>query len=484
MSSDVAPIPVTLIPGDGIGPEVVHAARRIVEASGAPITWEEHAAGAEVFRAGLPSGVPEDTIASVSRTRVALKGPLETPVGFGEKSANVTLRKLFETYANVRPVRELPGVRTPYSGRGIDLVVVRENVEDLYAGIEYMQTPGVAQALKLISTKGCEKIARFAFEYARSEGRSSVACATKANIMKLSEGTLKRVFEQVAPDYPDIESWHVIVDNAAHQLVKRPEQFDVLVMTNMNGDILSDLTSALVGGLGFAPSANIGADVAIFEAVHGSAPKYAGRDVINPTAMILSAVLMLRYLGLFDQAAAIEHAVFVTLESGVLTGDVVGYDTGASTTAYTEAIIANLGAKTKSWTIRSVKPLQLPVLGADPDYVKPASRAVVGLDVFVESPLSAAELGASLMELTRDTRLSLKMISSRGTKVFPPTGAMTETGDHFRCRFIIRENPGDLPDEDVHQLLARISRNHRWMHIEKLQEFDGELGFTRDQGEN
>ena len=484
MSSDVAPIPVTLIPGDGIGPEVVHAARRIVEATGAPITWEEHEAGAEVFRKGLPSGVPEDTMASVSRTRVALKGPLETPVGFGEKSANVTLRKLFETYANVRPVRELPGVTTPYSGRGIDLVVVRENVEDLYAGIEYMQTPGVAQALKLISEKWCEKIARFAFEYARSEGRGSVACATKANIMKLSEGTLKRVFERVAPDYPDIESWHVIVDNAAHQLVKRPEQFDVLVMTNMNGDILSDLTSALVGGLGFAPSANIGNDVAIFEAVHGSAPKYAGKDVINPTAMILSSVLMLRYLGLFDEAAAIEHAVFVTLESGVLTGDVVGYDRGASTTAYTDAIIGNLGTKTQSWTIRTAKPLQLPVLGPDPDYVKPESRAVVGLDVFVESPLSAAELGSSLMELTRDTRLSLKMISSRGTKVFPPTGAMTETGDHFRCRFIIRENPGDLSDDAVHDLLKRVSTRHRWMHIEKLQEFDGELGFTRAQGEN
>jgi isocitrate dehydrogenase len=484
VSSDVAPIPVTLIPGDGIGPEVVTAARRIVEATGAPIEWEECEAGAEVFRKGLPSGVPDETMASVSRTRVALKGPLETPVGFGEKSANVTLRKLYETYANVRPVRELPGVRTPYSGRGIDLVVVRENVEDLYAGIEYMQTPGVAQALKLISEKGCEKIARFAFEYARSVGRTSVACATKANIMKFSEGTLKRVFERVAPDYPDIESWHVIVDNAAHQLVKRPEQFDVLVMTNMNGDILSDLSSALVGGLGFAPSANIGNDVAIFEAVHGSAPKYAGKDVINPTAMILSSVLMLRYLGLFDEAAAIEHAVFVTLESGVLTGDVVGYDRGTPTTEYTDAIISNLGKKTQSWEIRDVKPLQLPALGPDPDYVKPASRAVVGLDVFVESPLDAAALGASLMELTRDTRLSLKMISSRGTKVFPPTGAMTETGDHFRCRFIIRENPGDLPDEDVHQLLARISRHHRWMHIEKLQEFDGDLGFTRDQGEN
>jgi isocitrate dehydrogenase len=475
---------VTLIPGDGIGPECIEAARRIVEAAGAPIEWELCEAGASVFTKGLPSGVPPETIDSITRTRVALKGPLETPVGFGEKSANVTLRKLFETYANVRPVREMPGVRTPYTGRGIDLVMVRENVEDLYAGIEYMQTPSVAQALKLISFKGSEKISRFAFEYARSESRTKVACATKANIMKFSEGTLKRAFEKVAPDYPEIEPWHVIVDNCAHQLVKRPEQFEVIVTTNMNGDILSDLSSALIGGLGFAPSANIGNEVSIFEAVHGSAPKYAGKNVINPTAVILSAVLMLRYLGFFDQASAVEHAVFVTLESGVLTGDVLGYDRGTPTTDYTEAIISNLGKRTEGWTVRDVKPLQLPKLDPSPDYVKPSSRAVVGLDVFVETPLSASELGASLMELTTDTRMSLKMISSRGTKVFPPTGAMTETGDHFRCRFIIKEKPGDLPDEDVNQLLARISRRHTWMHIEKLQEFDGELGFTRDQGEN
>ena len=475
---------VTLIPGDGIGPECVDAARRILEAAGAPIDWEEAEAGAEVFQRGLPSGVPPETMDSITRTRVALKGPLETPVGFGEKSANVTLRKLFETYANVRPVRELPGVTTPYSGRGIDLVMVRENVEDLYAGIEHMQTPGVAQCLKLISVKGSEKIARFAFEFARSEFRSSVACATKANIMKFTEGTLKRVFERVAPDYPELESWHVIVDNCAHQLVKKPEQYDVIVTTNMNGDILSDLSSALVGGLGFAPSANIGNEIAIFEAVHGSAPKYAGKDVINPTAVILSAVMMLRYLEMFDEAEAIEHAVLVTLESGVLTGDVVGYDRGTPTSAYRDAIIANLGRRTENWTVRDHRPLLLPVLDNAPDYVKPASRAVVGLDVFVESPLSAAELGASLMELTGDTRLSLKMISSRGTKVFPPTGAITDTLDHWRCRFIIKENPGDLPDEDVHQLLARISRRHLWMHTEKLQEFDGELGFTRDQGEN
>ncbi|MBI3647498.1 MAG: NADP-dependent isocitrate dehydrogenase [Actinobacteria bacterium] len=475
---------VTLIPGDGIGPECVTAARRVVEASGAPIDWQECEAGAEVFKQGLPSGVPPETIDSITHTRVALKGPLETPVGFGEKSANVTLRKLFETYANVRPVREMPGVKTPYTGRGVDLVVVRENVEDLYAGIEYMQTPGVAECLKLISVKGSEKIARFAFEYARSDNRESVACATKANIMKLTEGTLKRVFEQVAPDYPDIESWHVIIDNCAHQLVKRPEQFDVITTTNMNGDIISDLSSALIGGLGFAPSANIGNEIAIFEAVHGSAPKYAGKNVINPTAVILSAVMMLRYLQMFEQADAIEHAVGITLESGVLTGDVVGYGNGASTTGYTDTIISNLGKRSETWTVREHKPLHLPKLSPDPDYVKPATRAVVGLDVFLESPLSSSELGSSLMELTSDTRLSLKMVSSRGTKVFPPTGAIADTLDHWRARFITKEKPGDLPDEDVNQLLARISRRHTWMHIEKLQEFDGELGFTRDQGEN
>ena len=335
---------VTVIPGDGIGAECVDATKRIIAASGAAIDWEECHAGASVFKKGIPSGVPTETIESISRTRLVLKGPLETPVGYGEKSANVTLRKLFETYGNLRPVREFPGVPTPYSGRGIDLIVVRENVEDLYAGIEHMQTPGVAQCLKLISRKGCEKIARLAFEVARAEGRKSVACATKSNIMKLTEGLLKRTCEEVAKEYPDIQYWHVIVDNCAHQLVKKPEQFDVIVTTNMNGDILSDLTSALVGGLGFAPSANLGNDVAIFEAVHGSAPKYAGKNVINPTAVLLSGVMMLRYIGEFDAANRIEKALLVTLEEGkVRTGDVVGYDKGCTTTAYTDAIIGNLG---------------------------------------------------------------------------------------------------------------------------------------------
>ncbi|MCS6806142.1 MAG: NADP-dependent isocitrate dehydrogenase [Acidobacteriota bacterium] len=475
---------VTVIPGDGVGPECIRATQRIIEAAGASVHWEEHQAGASVFKQGIASGVPADTIESIRRTRVVLKGPLETPVGYGEKSANVTLRKLFETYANVRPVRELPGVPTPYSGRGIDLVVVRENVEDLYAGIEHMQTPSVAQCLKLISRKGCEKIVRLAFELARAEGRKKVACATKSNIMKLTEGMLKRTFEEIAPEYPDLESWHIIIDNCAHQLVKRPEQFEVIVTTNMNGDIISDLTSALVGGLGFAPSANLGDEVAIFEAVHGSAPKYAGKNVINPTAVLLSGVMMLRHIGDFDTAARIEQALLVTLEEGrVRTGDVVGYDRGASTTAFADAIIANLGRTPQHTPVRSYRPIELPARKPTAA-ITPASRRVIGVDVFVESTLSPDDLGHSLEQIAEGTPLRLKMVSNRGTKVFPSVGALTDCVDHWRCRFVLRNNSGELSDEQLLNLVSRIASQHRWMHIEKLQEFDGHEAFTKAQGED
>lgn len=472
---------VTLIPGDGIGPECVEAARRIVEATGAAVAWEVRDAGASVFRRGLPSGVPPETIESIRKTRVVLKGPLETPVGFGEKSANVTLRKLFETFGNIRPVRELPGVKTPFSGRGIDLVVVRENVEDLYAGIEHMQTPEVAQCLKLTSRKGCEKVVRLAFEFARAEGRKSVACATKSNIMKMTEGMLKRTFEEVAKEYPDINSWHIIIDNCAHQLVRFPEQFDVIVTTNMNGDIISDLTSGLTGGLGFAPSANIGQEVAIFEAVHGSAPKYAGKNVINPTAVILSAVMMLRHLGEFEAAAKIEHAVLVTLEQGVRTRDVAGDAGSVSTTAYTDAIIANLGRQAANWTVRDHRPIKLHEAAAR---VVPQSRRVVGMDVFVESELTPEELGAALSQAALESPLKLKMISNRGTQVWPATGAMTDCVNHFRCRFVLLDAKRELDDRAVLSLLDAVGRRFRWMHVEKLQEFDGANGFTKAQGED
>lgn len=476
---------VTLIPGDGVGPECVEAARRIIDAAGVGLEWEEQQAGASVFKQGIASGVPRETIESIQKTRVVLKGPLETPVGYGQKSANVTLRKLFETYANIRPVRELPGVVTPYSGRGIDLVVVRENVEDLYAGIEHMQTPGVAQCLKLISRKGCEKVVRLALELARAEGRPRIHCASKSNIMKLTEGMLKRTFEELAGEYPDLETAHIIIDNCAHQLVKKPEQFDVIVTTNMNGDIISDLTSALVGGLGFAPSANIGSEAAIFEAVHGSAPKYAGKDVVNPTAVILSGVMMLRYLGEFNAAALIEQAVLVTLEDGqARTGDIVGYDRGTRTSVYTDMIIANLGRKPQKWEVRDYKPLQVPQFPAAPDLVKAASRRVIGVDIFVESGLSSEVLGSSLDQVVADSPFRLKMISNRGTKVYPASGTFPDCVDHWRCRFVLHDTMAELRDEQLLMLLAQISARHRWMHVEKLQEIDGEAGYTMAQGED
>ena len=474
---------VTVIPGDGIGPECVAAAVEIVNATGVGIDWIERHAGERVFKQGIASGVPQDTIDSINSTRVVLKGPLGTPVGFGEKSANVTLRKLFETFANIRPVRELPGVSTPYSGQGIDLVVVRENVEDLYAGIEHMQTPDVAQCLKLISAKGSEKIIRTAFEFARSEGRQSLACATKANIMKLTEGEVKRTFERIAPEYPDIKSWHVIIDNCAHQLVKKPAQFDVIVTTNMNGDIISDLTSALVGGLGFAPSANLGNGIAIFEAVHGSAPKYAGKDVINPTAVILSSVMMLKYLGEFEAAAAIEHAVLTTLLDGKLTGDVVGYDKGVRTSDYTKAVIKNLGRKAEGWKVRTSKPIKMPQLSRNQVFRAAKTKEVVGADIFVESAIVPAELGPALEAIAAEAPLKLKMISNRGTKVYPDGNPNIDCVSQHRCRFMTRSG-SPIAFDDALALARRINEKHEVCHIERLLRIDGADGFTKAQGED
>lgn len=471
--------PVTLIPGDGIGPEVAAATVRVMDAAGALLAFEEHDAGAGVFRRGIASGVPSDTIESIARTRLVLKGPLATPVGYGEKSANVTLRKLFETYGNVRPVRELPGVPTPFAGRGLDLVVVRENVEDLYAGIEHQQTPEVAQCLKLISRPGCERIVRLAFEVARAEGRRSVVCATKANIMKLTEGLLKRTFEDLAPEYPDIEATHLVVDNCAHQLARRPEQFDVIVTTNMNGDILSDLTSGLTGGLGFAPSANLGREVAIFEAVHGSAPKYAGQDVANPSALLLSAVMLLRHIGDAATADRVEGAVLAALADGIHTRDVPG-EAPVGTGAFADAVIERLG---RPAPVRARRPLVMPE--QDPAPVIVGERTLAGVDVFVEWDGGPEALGASLTEAATGSAFRLKMISNRGTMVFPSSGGQPAVVDHYRCRFVVADGGAQEPDDAaVLDLVARVAARHRWMHLEKLQTFDGVAGYTRAQGED
>ena len=487
MASKPSSHPVTLIPGDGIGPEVVAAVQKVLAAAEVPIEWDEKHAGARVFKAGVASGVLVETVESIRRTKCALKGPLETPVGFGEKSANVTLRKYFETYGNIRPVRELPGIRTPYSGRGIDFVVVRENVEDLYAGIEYLQTPGVAQALKIVTRKGSEKICRLAFEIARAEGRKKVTCATKANILKFTEGLFKRVFEEVSKDYPEIAAEHQIVDNCAHQLVMRPEQFDVLVMTNMNGDILSDLASALIGGLGFAPSANLGDGASIFEAVHGSAPQIAGKDMANPTALLHSSVLMLRHLGEMKAADAVENALLVTLEEGkVLTADMAGGGREPSgTKAFTAEVVKNLGSAPKSYPKREYQKVKMPVVSHDAVLVKAKESRPMGVDIFVATAIDPTVLGKSVEAVVGELPVRLTQISNRGTKVYPnDLGIESDPVDCARLRFKVRAHGDTLSDKDIAELLLRVGQKAPWVHVEKLFKYDGEPAFTKDQGED
>jgi isocitrate dehydrogenase len=472
---------ITILPGDGIGPEVVDAALAIITATGAAVEFEKCEAGARAFQKGVVTGIPRETIESIERTRVVLKGPLETPIGYGSRSANVTLRTLFETYGNIRPVRELPGVQTAFTGRKLDIVIVRENIEDLYAGIEYMQTPGVAEGLKLISREGCEKIVKLAFAFAIAEERKAVHCATKSNIMKLTEGLLQHTFAEFAPQYPSITSKHILIDNCAHQLAMRPEQFDVIVTTNMNGDILSDLTSGLTGGLGFAPSANIGNDVSIFEAVHGSAPDIAGKNKANPTALVLSASMMLRHIGEGKAANDVEQAVLVTLESGIRTSDMMGVQNPASTTDFTKAVISNLGKRSKVSPPRDYKTVELPKAQLGVNVVRAGSRRVSGVDIYVESDLEPKPLATSLEKLATSSTLRLEMITNRGAMVFPPSGRRVSLVDHFRCRFVPRDSGSELADTDILALLATIGGQFRWMHIEKLQEFEGEPAFSKSQ---
>jgi isocitrate dehydrogenase (NAD+) len=327
---------VTLIAGDGIGPEVTAATVRLLEAAGAEIEWVEKKA--QPISRNQEDIDADPVVISIRQTKVGLKGPLTTQVGTGHQSINVALRKALDLYANFRPVKRLPGVKTPFEN--VDLIVVRENTESLYAGLEHIVVPGVVESLKIITEYASTRIARFAFEYARKFGRKQIAAVHKANIMKLSDGLFLDCIRKVAKEYPEIEHREVIVDNCCMQLVMRPQQFDVLLLENLYGDIISDLAAGLVGGLGLVPGANLGQDYAVFEAVHGSAPDIAGKNVANPTAMMLSSILMLRHLGQTAAADRVEHAIHhLYAEGRHLTQDVGGR---ASTVEFTTALIGSL----------------------------------------------------------------------------------------------------------------------------------------------
>lgn len=457
---------VTLIEGDGIGPEISAAVVAIFEAAGVPVSWERMEAGmSAIERTG--NGVPPETLASIKRNGLALKGPTTTPVGGGHKSVNVTIRKMLELYANVRLARSMPGVETRF--QNVDILVVRENVEDTYAGIEHWQTPNVAQCLKLITRQGSEAVIRYTFEQTRLLGRKRVTCVHKANIHKITDGLWLDVFREVAAEYPDIQSDDIIVDNCCMQLVSRPEQFDVLVLPNLYGDIVSDLCAGIVGGLGVAPGGNIGRNCAVFEAVHGSAPDIAGMGLANPTALLLSGIQMLQFMGLIAHANAIAEALETTMLSGIRTRDLKGT---ASTMEFAQAVIANLKPVADGET-------GVATGATSPVSHRPVDRVerwdVIGADVFVEHrgglPTMPTSIGG----------FNLRLMSNRGTVVWPIPTPDILLVDHYRCRYV-----ADAPVTRG-QIAALVSEltaaGIPWCHVEVLQTSDGEARYSRAQGE-
>ncbi len=492
-SSSAAPTaaPVTVARGDGIGPEIMDATLRVLEAAGAQLAIEEIQIGEQVYEQGFTAGIAPESWESLRRTRVFLKAPITTPQGGGFKSLNVTTRKTLGLYANVRPcVAYHPFVASKHEG--MDVVIIRENEEDTYAGIEHRQTPEVAQCLKLISRPGCEKIVRFAFEYARANGRKKVTCFTKDNIMKATDGLFHEVFDEVAPEYPDLESEHWIVDIGAAKLADTPGLFDVVVMPNLYGDILSDVAAQIAGSVGMAGSANIGEHVAMFEAIHGSAPRRAGQNVANPSGLMLGAVQMLLHLQQHDAAQRMHNAWLKTIEDGIHTYDIfkLGHSTQqVGTREFADAVIERLGSEPS--TLNPVRYQAAkdaaPAKAAEGDKPRPA-KDLVGVDVFLdwdEPGRSPGRLGAALQAATAAGPLKLKMITNRGVKVYPDGFPETFCTDHWRCRFVNREQPGQTIThrQIVGLLTAMTEAGFDFIKTEHLCTFDGTPGFSLGQGE-
>jgi isocitrate dehydrogenase len=483
-----AATPVTVAHGDGIGPEIMDATLRVLSAAGALIAPEPIDIGAKVYAAGHTSGIADDAWDSLRRTRVLLKAPVATPAGGGYKSLNVTIRKSLGLHANVRPCASYaPFVPTRHPG--MDVVIVRENEEDLYAGIEHRQTDEVYQCLKLITRPGCERIVRHAFEYARGHGRRKVTCMVKDNIMKMTDGLFYAVFEEIGAEYPDIERERYIVDIGAARLATRPEQFDVIVTPNLYGDILSDIAAELAGSVGLAGSANVGEQVAMFEAIHGSAPDLAGKGVANPSGLLLSAVMMLAHVRQGRVAERIHNAWLRTLEDGIHTADVKGPHTRRTvgTEYFARAVIERLGDSPRTLravTYRDAAPPR-PTPGVGSYQRRPAARkAMVGVDVFVHEAHTSPELLAERLRRLRPPGLSLQMITNRGVKVWPDGMPETFCTDHWRCRFVTAQPGGTIGHDAIVALLARLAHaDVDVIKTETLCTFDGERGYALAQGQ-
>lgn len=478
--------PITIARGDGIGPEIMDATLDILEAAKARLDYEEITIGKAVYESGQSSsGITDQSWESLLKTRIFLKAPITTPQGGGFKSLNVTVRKTLGLFANVRPcVSYHPCVETDHPG--MDLVIVRENEEDLYGGIEYRQSQDVMAALKLISRPGTERIVRYAFEYARANGRSKVTCMTKDNIMKLSDGLFHRIFDEIGEEYPDIEQDHMIIDIGAAKVASAPDMFDVIVLPNLYGDIVSDIAAEVTGSVGLGGSCNIGQDFGMFEAVHGSAPDIAGQGIANPSGLLLGSVMMLNHIGQNDVAEVIHNGWLKTIEDGFHTGEI--YREGVSThkvgtAEFSKAVIERLGAKPEvlkavDYSSNTDGGIKLPELKKR----VPEKTERIGVDIGLNWGGTPDELASKVLECVNDN-LELSMISNRGVKVWPDGKPDTFCADNWRLRFLGKDGSTVLTSQVI-ALMDRMNKNDlNFTKSVMLNTFDGVKGYSAAQGE-
>ena len=475
---------ITVARGDGIGPEIMEVTLEILFAAGAKLQIDEIEVGEKVYLAGNTSGITKESWDVIRRNKIFLKAPITTPQGGGYKSLNVSTRKFLGLYSNVRPCMSLhPFVKTKHPI--MDLVIIRENEEDLYAGIEHQQTDEVVQCLKLISRPGCEKIIRYAFEYAKQQKRKKVTCFTKDNIMKQTDGLFHKVFDEIAEEYPDIENEHWIVDIGAAKLADTPEAFDVIVMLNLYGDILSDVAAQITGSVGLAGSANIGEECAMFEAIHGSAPLIAGQNIANPSGLLQGAIMMLNHIGETAVAENIQNAWLKTIEDGIHTSDIFKEGTSkkrVGTKEFAKAVIANLGLKPgllNVVTYANSTSLHLPSYKRKPA----AKKELLGVDLFVHWRGSHADELATFMHSMATSDLQLSMITNRGIKVYPDGFKETFCTDHWRCRFMSCDGQQISNGAIIELMSAALAIQIDIIKTENLYAFDGVKAYSLGQGQ-
>lgn len=480
-------VPIAVADGDGIGPEIMAATLRILDAAGAQIEIHKVDIGEKVYLSGERSGIASSTWDLLRNTKAFLKAPITTPQGGGFKSLNVTIRTTLGLYANIRPCTAYaPFVATKHPG--MDVIIVRENEEDLYTGIEYRQTPETYHALKIITRPGSEKIVRYAFEYARANGRKKVTCFTKDNILKLSDGTFHKVFDEVAKEYPDIANEHWIVDIGAAKLADTPTAFDVIVLPNLYGDILSDVAAQIAGSVGLAGSANIGEHCSMFEAIHGSAPKRAGQNMANPSGLLLGAVLMMLHIGQPKVATTIHNAWLRTLEEGIHTYDIFKESISkqqVGTKEFGEAVIKNLGKHPEELKEVNYKQAPKVYVKKDVDHSKSNLKQTLGVDVFIQfGGKNISEIEDKLIAAAHKSGMQLAMVSNRGVRVWPVMMPETICVDSWRCRYMSTNKGEEIKHANIVKLLQELAQaGIDFTHTENLCSFDGVPGYTLSQEE-